>query len=86
MYLPELGCDAAVIQECQKEEVEALKPKEQDSSTFNHNQKEKHRFFLFPLMYFLCVLGLILQWDESYVSLLLLSKKLRYIVGGNITN
>ena len=47
MYLPELGCDAALIQEWQKEEVEALKPKEQGSSTFSHNQREKHCLFVF---------------------------------------
>ena len=42
MYLSEIGCDVDVIQEWQKEEVEALKPKEQGSSAFSHNQKEKH--------------------------------------------
>ena len=56
MYLPELGCDAAVIQECQKEEVEALKPKEQGSSTFSHYQKEEHCFFflVFTYILFMC--------------------------------
>ncbi|PFX25135.1 hypothetical protein AWC38_SpisGene10235 [Stylophora pistillata] len=48
------GCDDDVIQERQKEEVEALKPKEH---------------------------GLTLQWDESYVSLLLMSKKLSPVSG-----
>ena len=43
MYLHEIGCDVDVM-----EEVEALKPKEQGSSAFSHNQKEKH-CFLFSL-------------------------------------
>ena len=52
MYFPELGCDVDVIEEWQKEEVEALKPKEQGSSKFSHNHKEKH-CFLFSLLSFM---------------------------------
>ena len=36
MYLPVLGCDDDVIQEWQKEEVEALKPKEHGSFIPQH--------------------------------------------------
>lgn len=46
-----VGCNFDVMQEWQKEEMEALKPKEQGSSTFSHYQKEKHCFFLFSLIY-----------------------------------
>ena len=77
MYLPELGCDGDIIQEWQKEEVEALIPRELGSSALSLHEKEKH-CFLFSLVSYLYVAGLILQWDESYASLLLMSKKLRY--------
>ena len=36
MYLPVLGCDDGVIQEWQKEEVEALKAKEHGSFIPQH--------------------------------------------------
>jgi len=38
MYFPALGCDVNVIQEWQKEEVEALRPKEQGSSALSQSK------------------------------------------------
>ena len=82
----ELAYGVDVIQEWQKEEVEAFIPREQGSSAFSLHENEKH-CFLFSLVSYLHVAGLILQWDESYVSLLLMSKKLsyQYMVCGSTT-
>ena len=54
MYLPVLDCDDDVIQEWQKEEVEALKPKEHGSFIPQHLLTiiRENIFFLYSLRYY----------------------------------
>ena len=72
MYLPELGCDVDMIQEWQKEEVEALIPREQGSSAFNLHEKEKHCFLFSLVSYFCCrintAVGRVLPQPASHVQ------------------
>lgn len=56
LYLPVLGCDDDVIQEWQKEEVEALKPKEHGSFIPQHLLKisRENSFFVFTNTLLIC--------------------------------
>ena len=54
MYLPVLDCNDDVIQEWQKEEVEALKPKEHGSFIPQHLLTIIRFFFVFTNILLIC--------------------------------